>query len=298
MRVAITGATGLLGRALRARLEMGGHTVLPISRRPVLGGVRWDPARGQLDPQGLRSCEAVVNLAGARIAPARWTEAYKREIRDSRVRATELLSTTLARLDPPPRTFLSASATGYYGPRPWSEVLDETSSPGRGFLAALCVEWEVATAPAQAAGIRTVLLRTGPVLSPQGGFLSPLLPLFRIGLGGSIGDGWQGVSWIALEDWLRAVEFLLQTPSLDGPVNLTAANPVTFNEFARTLGRVLRRPAFLRVPAFAVRLAFGREMAEEVLLSGQRVVPRRLLEAGFVFRYPALEDALRAALGR
>ncbi len=297
MRVGITGATGLLGRSLWDRLAGAGHAVVPVSRRPLPGGVRWDPTRGELDGRALRGCEAVVNLAGARIAPARWTDAYKREIRDSRVGATRLLSEALARLEPRPRVLLSASATGYYGPRPWEEVLDEGSPAGGGFLASVCVDWEAATQPAQEAGIRTVLLRTGPVLSRRGGFLGPLLPLFRLGLGGPVGDGRQGVSWIALEDWLRAVEFLLERTELAGPVNLTAPEPVPFADFARTLGRVLRRPAVLRVPAFAVRLAFGREMADEVLLGGQRAVPRRLQEAGFEFRLPALEPALRGAVG-
>jgi uncharacterized protein (TIGR01777 family) len=295
VRIAIAGASGLLGGALQARLEAAGHTVVPIARRPPPGGVRWDPARGELDHAALAGCDAVVNLAGARIAPAGWTPAYKQEIRDSRVRSTELLSRTLSGLQNRPAVFLSASATGYYGARPWEEVLDEGSPPGRGFLAEVCVEWEQAAEPARAAGVRTVLLRTGPVLSPGGGFLAPLLPLFRLGLGGPVGDGRQGVSWIALEDWLRAVEFLLSAP-VEGPVNLTAPQPVTFAEFARTLGRVLRRPAVLRVPAFAVRLVFGREMADEVLLGGQRAVPRRLLEAGFGFRYPELEPSLRAVL--
>lgn len=294
MRVAMTGATGLLGRSLWIQLERAGHTVVPISRRALPGGVRWDPAREDLDPQALRGCQAVVHLAGARIAPARWTEAYKQEIRDSRVRSTHLLSRALARLDPPPRVLLSASATGYYGPRSWEEVVDEGSSPGRGFLASVCVAWEAATAPAREAGVRTVLLRTGPVLSKNGGFLAALLPLFRMGLGGPVGSGRQAVSWIALEDWIRAAEFLLTTPAMDGPVNLTSPNPVTFGEFARTLGRVLRRPALLRVPAPVVRLVFGREMAEEVVLGGQRAVPRRLLEAGFEFRYARLEAALQS----
>ncbi len=296
MRVAITGATGLLGQALWTRLTQAGHVVVPVSRRPLPGGVRWDPARGELDARALTECDAVVNLAGARIAPARWTEAYKREIRESRVATTRLLSTALSRLHPRPQILLSASATGYYGSRPWEEILDEQSPPGRGFLASVCVEWEAATEPARQAGIRTVLLRTGPVLSRRGGFLGPLLPLFRFGLGGPVGDGRQAVSWIALEDWLRAVEFLLTEAELKGPVNLTAPEPVPFGEFARTLGRVLRRPAVLRVPAFAVRLVFGREMADEVLLSGQRAVPRRLQEAGFEFQLPTLEPALRWAL--
>lgn len=296
MRVAVVGVTGLLGTALRAALERAGHAVVPVSRRPLPGGVQWDPGRGRLPAEALRGCDAVVNLAGARIAPARWTAAYKREILESRVRTTELLSTAIAELHPPPRVFLSGSATGYYGPRPWEEVLDEDSPPGRGFLAEVCVQWESATRAAQAAGVRTALLRTGPVLSARGGFLQPLLPVFRIGLGGPVGDGRQGVSWIALEDWLRAVAFLLEG-RLEGPVNLTAPQPVRFSDFARTLGRVLRRPSLVRTPAFAVRALFGREMADEVLLSGQRAVPRRLREAGFEFRYAELECALRAALG-
>lgn len=177
----------MLGRPLRARLEAAGYAVIPISRRPGADGVRWEPSRGELDAGALAGCDVVVNLAGARIAPARWTEAYKRELRASRVAATRLLSETMVRLKQPPRVFLSASATGYYGPRPFEEVLDETSPPGRGFLASLCVDWEAATEPARTAGIRTVLLRTGPVLARQGGFLATLLPVFRLGLGGAWG---------------------------------------------------------------------------------------------------------------
>lgn len=296
VRVAIAGARGFLGRALREHLEGRGWTVVALSRTPGPREVLWQPEQGHLDAEAVRGCEAVVNLAGARIAPARWTEAYRREIRDSRVRSTQLLAATLSRLEPAPHVFLSASATGYYGPRPWEEVLDEQSPPGRGFLASLCVEWEAATKPARDHGIRTVLLRTGPILAKGGGFLAPVLPVFRLGLGGPLGSGQQGVSWITLQDWVRATEFLLATSSLEGPVNLTAPNPVTFADFAHTLGRVLRRPTLLRVPAPVVRLVFGREMADEVLLGGQRVVPRRLLEAGFVFHYPHLADGLRAAL--
>jgi uncharacterized protein (TIGR01777 family) len=191
---------------------------------------------------------------------------------------------------------LSASAVGYYGNRDPREVLDEESAPGEGFLAQVCVAWEAATEPARASGIRTVLTRTGTVLTLRGGFLPPLVRLFRLGLGGQMGSGWQVLSWIALQDYVRAVEFLLDHPDLAGPVNLTAPHPVTNAEFTSTLARVLRRPAPFRVPAFALRLVFGREMTEEVLLGGQHVVPRRLLEAGFRFDLPELEGALRAVL--
>jgi len=299
MRIAITGASGLLGTALAERFRSSGHEVVPLSRNPRItaeGGIFWDPDRGLLDVGRLEGCEAVINLAGARIAPARWSPAYKALIYSSRVETTRLLCEALARLARKPRVLLSASAVGYYGNRDPREVLDEESAPGKGFLAQVCVAWEAATEPARASGIRTVLMRTGTVLTLRGGFLPPLVRLFRLGLGGQMGSGWQVLSWIALQDYVRTVEFLLDHPDLAGPVNLTAPHPVTNAEFTSTLARVLRRPAPFRVPAFALRLVFGREMTEEVLLGGQHVVPRRLLEAGFRFDLPELEGALRAVL--
>ncbi|MCS7173986.1 MAG: TIGR01777 family oxidoreductase [Armatimonadetes bacterium] len=299
MRIAITGASGLLGTALAQRFRAAGHEVVPVGRDPEISarsGVFWDPPRKMLEAERLEGVEVVVNLAGARIAPARWTPAYRALIRTSRVEATRFLCETLARLARKPRVLLSASAVGYYGNRDPQQELDESSPPGEGFLARLCVEWEAATEPARSAGIRTVLLRTGTVLTLRGGFLPPLVRLFRVGLGGRLGRGDQVLSWIALVDYVRAVEFLLQRQDLHGPVNLTAPKPVTNAEFTATLARILRRPAPFRIPAFALRLAFGRELAEEVFLAGQRVVPRRLWEAGFRFDLPELEGALRAVL--
>lgn len=297
MRVAITGATGLLGSALLEHLRAQGHLLTPISRR-VTGpdGIRWDPERGELEAQRLEGHDVVVNLSGARIAPARWTPQYKELLRTSRIQSTRLLCETLARLENKPRVLLSASAVGYYGNRPPEETVDEASLPGSTFLARLCVEWEAATEAAQQAGIRTVLLRTGTVFSLRGGFLPPLLRVFRLGLGGRLGDGRQGLSWITLADWVVAVEFLMGRDDLSGPFNLTSPQPVSNAEFTRTLARLLRRPAPFVVPAPVLRLVFGGELAEEVLLGGQRAVPKRLLDAGFRFRQPDLEEALRAVL--
>jgi uncharacterized protein (TIGR01777 family) len=295
MRIAIAGATGLLGTALREHFRATGHAVTPISRKSVTPeGIRWDPERGELDAGRLEGHDVVVNLSGARIAPARWTPQYKELIRASRIQSTRLLCETLARLEHKPRVLLSASAVGYYGNRPPEEIVDESSPPGGTFLARLCVEWEAATEATQRAGIRTVLLRTATVLSMRGGFLPPLVRLFRLGLGGRLGDGRQGLSWIALEDWVGAVEFLIRREELSGPFNLASPHPVSNAEFTRTLARVLRRPAPFVVPAPVLRLVFGKEMAEEVFLGGQRAIPRRLSEAGFGFRQPELEGALRA----
>jgi uncharacterized protein (TIGR01777 family) len=299
MRVAITGATGTLGTALSEHLRAQGHAVTPISRRPQAapsGGIVWDPLRGQIDAAALEGHDVVVNLAGARIAPASWTRRYKQLIRDSRVLSTRLLSETLARLSRPPRVLLSQSAIGYYGARSAEEILDEDSSCGAGFLAGVVVEWEAATEPAQRAGIRTVLVRTGPVLARRGGFLAPLLPVFRMGLGGRLGSGRQTLSWVAVDDYVGAAMRIIDDNSLIGPVNVTAPTPVSNAEFTRSLARVLRRPAIFCVPAFALRVAFGSQMAEEVLLGGQRVLPRKLLGLGFGFRYAELEGALRAIL--
>ena len=262
-------------------------------RRP--GDIVWGPEAGRLDPHALDGVDAVVHLAGEPIAQ-RWTTATKRRIRESRVRGTELLAAAVASLARPPRVLVSGSAMGIYGDR-GNEELDETSTVGGDFLAAVATEWEAAAEPAARAGIRVVKLRTGLVLSPGGGALAKLLLPFRMGVGGRVGSGRQWVSWIGLDDAVSAIIHAIGTEPLAGPVNLVAPAPVTNAELTATLARVLRRPAIVPVPAFALRLAFG-EMGEATLLASQRIRPRRLLESGYRFRFPTLESALRHELGR
>ena len=294
LRVAITGVSGLVGRQLCALLESGGNTVLRLVRHPPgPGEARWDPAAGEIDAAALEGLDAVVHLAGESIA-RRWTAAQKAKVLRSRKDATRLLAGALARLDRRPGVLLSASAVGFYGSR-GDEVLTEASPPGSGFLSDVCRAWEEATAPAEAAGIRTVRMRLGVVLSARGGALPQLLPPFRIGLGGPLGSGRQFFPWVAMDDVLGAVLHLLRT-DVSGPVNVTAPEPVRQAEFARTLGKVLHRPAVIPTPAFAVKLLFG-QMGEEVLLGGQRAVPSRLLESGYVHLRPDLADALAFELG-
>ncbi len=295
MRVAITGATGFIGSRLAAELAAAGHELVPIGRAAAPGGVHWDPAAGRIDAARLEGVDAAIHLAGESLN-GRWTAAKKQRIVESRLRGTALLAQALAGLRRRPATLISASAVGYYGARASEEELDETSAGGTGFLASLAHDWERAAAPAEGAGIRVVHPRLGVVLGP-GGALAAMLPPFRLGLGGPIGSGRQAVSWIALDDVARAMLHMLGTPALRGPVNFTSPNPATFNELAATLGRVLHRPAVLRLPGWAARLALG-EMAEEMLLGGQRVLPRALLASGFRFELPGLEEALRRALGR
>lgn len=298
MRIAITGASGFIGTALRGALAGRGDEVVRVVRRSPEGPdeVSWSPREGTIDAAGLAGIDAVVHLAGASIGGRRWTKAYKARIRDSRVRGTELIARTIADLTPHPKVLVSASAVGVYGDR-GDETLAETSEAGSGFLAELCRAWESATAPAAGVGIRVVSTRSGIVLGEGGGLL-PLMALpFRFGVGGPVASGEQWMSWIALDDHIAAILHLLDS-TLSGPVNLTAPNPVTNEDFSRTLARVLRRPCFLRVPAFVVRLALGEEMARETLLGGQRVLPQRIVDDGFAFRHPELEGALRAALGR
>jgi uncharacterized protein len=296
--IAITGASGMIGRALLARLRLNGKRVRRLVRTREgddPDDILWDPMRGTLEPRALEGAEAVIHLAGEPIAQ-RWTGARREAIRESRVRGTELLSRAFVALDRKPSVLLSGSAVGYYGDR-GDEAVDEESAPGTDFLAGVAREWEAATGAAKDAGVRVVLLRTGIVLSPRGGALERLLPSFRLGVGGPIGTGRQWMSWIALEDQLRAMEHAIATVGLHGPVNLVAPNPVTNAEFAATLGRVLGRPALVPVPRFALELLYG-EMARSTILAGQRVLPRKLLRSGFHFAHPTLEEALRVELAR
>jgi len=285
MHVLISGSTGLIGSALVRSLQADGHSITRLSRT---GG-----GAGMFDAAAVPACEAVVHLAGESVA-GRWTSAKKAAIRDSRVGGTRSLCEALARLETRPRVLASASAIGFYGDR-GDEVLTEASPAGRGFLADVACAWEAAARPAVEAGIRVVLLRFGVVLSKDGGALAKMLTPFRMGLGGRIGSGRQYVSWVSLEDVVRAVRFALDTESLSGPINVTAPNAVTNADFVRALARRLGRPSLVPAPAFAVRAILG-EAADELLLASTRVKPARLLEAGFSFRHPALEEALDAAL--
>ena len=297
MKVAVTGSSGLIGSHLVAALRADGHEVLTLVRRPprAPGEVRWDPAAGTIDAAALAGVDAAVNLAGPGIGAKRWTDAYRRTLRESRVQATNLIATTLAQLDPRPRVLISASAIGYYGDRA-ATPLTEDASPGNGFLADLCRDWEAATAPAAEAGIRVCLLRTGIVLSRTGGALRKQLPIFYAGLGGPLGSGEHYVSWISLDDEIAAIRFLLET-DISGPVNLTAPNPLPQKHFARALGKALHRPAVIPVPQFAVRLALG-PFADEGVLAGQRVLPGVLQQAGFAFADPDIAAGLASALHR
>jgi uncharacterized protein len=294
--IAVTGATGLIGSALVDRLRSHGHTVrrLVHSPRDVREtDVAWNAERDDVPFGALDGVEAVVHLAGAPIAH-RWSADRKRAIRESRIVGTERLARAIAACGVKPRVLLSASAVGYYGDR-GDEVLTEASGPGDDFLAGVCVEWERATAPAADAGVRVVLLRSGIVLARQGGALAKMLPPFRLGLGGPIGDGEQWMSWIALEDHLHAIEHALFVETVRGAVNLVSPNPVRNSHFATTLGRVLSRPAVIPVPAMALQLMYG-EMARATLLASQRALPHELAESGFDFAHPTLEGALRIEL--
>lgn len=297
MKIAITGASGLVGSELCALLTTAGHQVTRLVRhRPGEGEIYWNVKDQEIDTAGLEGHDAVVHLAGENIASGRWSPAQKKRIRNSRVDGTRLLCDALARLEHKPQVLICASATGYY-PVDTGEELTEDSPPGDTFLAEICREWEAAAAPAIAAGIRVVYTRFGIVLSPRGGALAKMLTPFRLGVGGVIGSGRQVMSWIALDDAIGAIDHALNQPELRGPVNVVAPQAVTNREFTKTLGRVLGRPTILPVPAFAIRLALG-EMADELLLTGMHVVPKRLLETGYTFRFPDLESALRHLLGR
>ncbi len=299
MKVAVTGATGLIGSALVPFLRSGGHEAVALRRAsggPGGGEAEWDPRTGALSAGVVDGLDAVVHLAGENVAGGRWTAARKARIRGSRVDGTRRLAAALAALPRPPRTLVAASAIGFYGDR-GDETLDESSAPGEGFLPEVCQAWEAAADAAREAGLRVVHLRIGIVLTPAGGALGQMLLPFRMGVGGVIGSGRQYMSWVALDDVLGGVLHALRTEDLAGPVNAAAPNPVTNAAFTKTLGRVLRRPTLLPLPAFGARLAFG-EMADALLLASARVDPARLRDGGFRFGHPGLEDALRHVLGR
>ncbi|GGV39053.1 epimerase [Streptomyces longisporoflavus] len=294
-RIAVAGASGLIGTALARALADDGHEVVRLVRRAprTKYEVRWDPKERYVDTAGLAGCDALVNLAGAGVGDHRWTADYKREIRDSRVLGTSALAEAAASLDEPPRVFLCASAIGYYGDT-GQRAVDESAPAGSGFLPSLCVEWEGAAAAAHEAGIRTVFARNGLVVAREGGAWGRMFPLFKAGLGGRLGNGRQYWSHISLHDTVAALRHLLDTESLSGPVNLTAPEPRTNREVTAAMGKVLHRPTLFTAPSPALRVVLG-EMAGDVLGS-QRVLPTRLLESGFSFAFPGIEESIRAAL--
>jgi len=296
MRILISGASGLLGGAIRPALASAGHTSSALVRRaPAADEVQWDPGQ-RLDPQQLAGFDGIVHLAGKAIS-GRWSEKFKREVRESRAVGTRTLATAASesfRRTGGPRIFVAASATGYYGDR-GDEELTEDSKPGSGFLAEVCEEWEAATRPAADAGVRVVNVRIGVVLAKHGGELRAMLPAFRLGLGGPVGDGRQYMSWIALDDVAGIFLAALADPNLHGPVNAVAPRAVRNAEFVRALGQALHRPAFFPLPAFVVRTVFG-EMGEALLLASARVQPAKLEAGGYAFRHPELDEALRFTL--
>jgi uncharacterized protein len=294
--IAIAGSSGLIGSALVTALRTADHRVVRIVRRAPANAneLHWDPESGEFDAGALSGVDAVVNLCGINLGHRRWSGAFKQNLRDSRITPTEVLSAAVA--DAGVSVLVNASAVGYYGDTK-DRAVDETGSAGTGFLAQLCQDWEAAAAPARHAGTRVVLVRTGLVLASSGGALRRLRPLFSVGLGARLGNGRQYVSWISLEDEVRALQFAISARRLSGPVNLTGPAPVTNAEFTAALGRAVRRRTALMMPGFAVRAALG-EFADEGLLSGQRVIPAALERAGFEFHHNTVGEALRYATAR
>lgn len=299
MKVLISGSSGFIGSALSHRLSSSGHRVIRLVRHSVGPGqdaVGWDPERGEVDAAGLEGIDGVVHLAAEGVGDHRWTERHKARVLSSRVRGTTLLAETIAGLDSPPKVMISQSATGYYGDG-GDEKLTEESPQGKGFLADAAEQWETSSEPAAKAGIRVVNTRTGVVLHPSGGSLREQVSYFRLGIGATIASGRQYLSWITREDLLSAFEFLLEHDGLSGPVNVTSPNPVTNARWTRALGAALHRPTILRVPGLTMKVMFSAQMAEEMILFSQRVLPVRLLEAGFEFADPDVEVALQRMLG-
>lgn len=300
MRIVVAGASGFLGGHLRPSLSADGHEITQLVRRPPAtpGQARWDPARGELDPKVLSGVDAVINLAGVNIADRRWNDEFRALLRNSRVDSTDTLATALAALPSAerPAVLLNQSAVGYYGDT-GDRVVTEESPSGKGFFAELCRAWEAAAAPAERAGVRVVKMRTGLPLDAHGGVFKPFLLQFRVFAGGRMGSGRQYIPWISLPDWLDAVRFLLAREDIAGPVNVVGPDPVPNAEFAAVLGRLLRRPAFWRIPGFAMRVAIG-ELSDEGALVSQRVLPKVLTDADFHFRHSTVEAAMREALSR
>lgn len=298
-KIILSGASGLVGSHLLQSLAVRGQTALQLTRKASSGAnqVFWEPkaAVPVADPTPLEGADAAIHLSGANLAAHRWTAAYKQEIASSRVESTQALVRLFRQLHHPPRILLCASATGFYGDN-GDAVVTEATGQGKGFLADLCAEWEAAADAAREIGIRVINLRFGAILSPEDGALGKMLPIFRMGLGGKLSRGQQWINWIAIADVVHAIEFLMAQQE-DGPFNLVAPHPITNEDFTRTLGRVLHRPAIMPVPAIALRLVFG-EIADEALLASTRALPERLLKAGFRFEFPTLEGALRAMLLR
>ncbi|MGH3870643.1 MAG: TIGR01777 family oxidoreductase [Pseudonocardiaceae bacterium] len=295
MRVVIAGASGLIGTALVALLRQAGHDVLRLVRRRPGGPDErvWDPSAATMDTAALDGTDAVVNLCGSPMATGRWSGERKQAIRDSRIGPTEVLAAAVAEHRVP--VLVNASGVGYYGDTGDREV-DETAPGGSGFLAEVCRDWEAATAAAERAGTRVVRVRTGLVISPSGGVMGQLKPLFAVGLGGRLGNGQQYMPWISLDDEVGAIRFALEHEELSGPVNLSGPEPVTNAEFTTAVGAAMQRPTLLVVPGFALRLARGAEMVDEMVLTGQRAVPGVLHEHGYPFQHPTLPAALAAAL--
>jgi len=297
MKILVAGASGLVGSALGPALRREGHEVVTLVRRPVRreDEIAWNPTTGELAPAALATTDAIVNLAGENIAAGRWTAARKEALRRSRLDSTRTLVRALARAAPRPRVLVNASAVGFYGDR-GDEVLTEDSPVGRGFLPELCAEWETEAQAAESAGARVVRLRLGVVLAREGGALARLLPVFRWGLGGRLGDGRAWMSWIELDDLVRVISAAATDPRFDGAINAVAPGPVTNGEFTAGLGRMLHRPAILPVPRWLLELVYG-EMAGATLFASARVMPVRLLAGGFVFRQPDIAAALRHVVG-
>jgi uncharacterized protein (TIGR01777 family) len=292
MTILITGASGFLGTALTALLKSKGHEVRRMGRSS--GDVKWNPEAGSIEAAKMEGFDAVVHLAGENIAGKRWSEEQKRKIRDSRVKGTRLLAETLAGLQRPPKVLVSASAIGFYGNR-GDEALTEDSKPGTDFLSNVCKEWEEAAEPAARKGIRVVFIRTGIVLSKDGGAIAKMLMPFKMGVGGKIGDGRQYMSWIALSDECRVILHAIETESIKGPVNSVAPNPVRNAEFTKAMGAALHRPTIFPMPAFAARIALG-EMADALLLSSAKVLPKRLMQSGFKFDHTDIHETLKSIL--